>query len=386
VSITSSMPSTGLRLGLVYTALFASVGILLPYFPVWLADRGLTLESIGLLIGVSVALKVIVNPIGAAVADRQGASKPVIITCVVIAFATFLPFTAAVEFWPLLALTILFFGFWSPLFPLIDGISVRATRANKMDYGQVRLWGSLAFIGATIGAGHIIELRGSSIFFTLMVVAILVMVLGCFLLPTERIDRSTPGQSVALSLLRDPRFRLFLCAIAFTQASHATYYGFGTLHWQSLGIDETTIGLFWGWGVIAEVILFAFATRLFKSWTPIGMLIFGAGGAIVRWTIMAFDPPTAATIFGLQTLHALSFGIIQLGSIRYVAEQLPPEKSASAVALLTSATGLAIGASLFAMGHLYAAFDGMAYLGAACLSAVGLVFAALLFIRRQSNP
>ena len=369
-------PTAG-RLALVYSTLFLTVGILLPYLPVWLADRGLGAEAIGLLIGISVSMKVIVNPIAAAFADRLGISKPIILGCVGSAFFTFLPLHLVINFWPIFAICFVFFAFWSPLFPLIDGVAVRATSQGKIDYGRVRLWGSLAFIGASIGAGHAIDIAGPPVFYWLMVGAVGTMALCCMALPSESMARPESQTLVAVALLRDPAFRIFLATVALTQASHAPYYGFGTLHWLSLGLSETTIGLLWGWGVVAEIILFAAAIRLFERWTPVAMLAVGATGSVIRWTFMAFDPGIMP-LFALQTMHAMSFGMIQLGGIRYLAERHPQQQSSSAVALVTSATGLTTGCVLLVMGQAYAAYQGLAYLGAAILAAGGILLAVML--------
>ena len=78
-------------------------------------------------------------------------------------------------------------------------------------------------------------------------------------------------------------------AAGLIQASHALYYGFATLDWQAAGLDGVTIGALWALGVIAEIALFAVADRLRVG--PAILLSIGAAGAVLRWGVMAFDPP-----------------------------------------------------------------------------------------------
>jgi PPP family 3-phenylpropionic acid transporter len=43
------------------------------------------------------------------------------------------------------------------------------------------------------------------------------------------------------------------------------------------------------------------------------LILLGAGGGLIRWSITAFDPPLAL-LFALQLLHGLSFAATLLGA------------------------------------------------------------------------
>ena len=57
---------------LAYAALFATIGLYLPYFPVWLESRGFTAEQIGLVIALPAWLRIVTTPLLAGLADRSG--------------------------------------------------------------------------------------------------------------------------------------------------------------------------------------------------------------------------------------------------------------------------------------------------------------------------
>src|SRR5205807_306807 len=92
---------------------------------------------------------------------------------------------------------------------------------------------------------------------------------------------------------RSPRFLSVVLGASLIQASHAVMYGFATLQWNARGISGPAIGALWAIGVIAEVALFALSGRLVGWFGAIGMIMLGGIGGAVRWTAMAFDPPTA---------------------------------------------------------------------------------------------
>ena len=119
--------------------------------------------------------------------------------------------------------------------------------------------------------------------------------------------------------------------------------------------------MLWGLGVAAEIVLFAFSGRLPKSLRPTTLLAIGGLGAIVRWTAMAFDPPTAM-LPALQILHAASFGAAHLGMMGFLARAVPRELAATAQGVVATWSGIVSASATFASGFVYAASGSLAYL------------------------
>lgn len=67
-----------------------------------------------------------------------------------------------------------------------------------------------------------------------------------------------------VKLLTCPVFALAVLSAATLQASHAMYYCFGTISFQTAGYAGGTIGLLWSVGVLAEILVFA-ASSTFKK-------------------------------------------------------------------------------------------------------------------------
>ena len=74
-------PGTGIlvRLAFFYGAVFALIGIHLPFWPVWLAAKGLGATEIGALIAAGVGVKVVFNPLIAHIADRRGQRRGIML-------------------------------------------------------------------------------------------------------------------------------------------------------------------------------------------------------------------------------------------------------------------------------------------------------------------
>ena len=182
-----------------------------------------------------------------------------------------------------------------------------------------------------------------------------------------------PKSSPAI-LLRNPVFIAVALASSMVQGSHALYYGFSTVEWRASGINGTTIGVLWGLGVLAEIVLFAYSARLPAALRPTVMLAIGGAGAILRWTAMAFDPPVAA-LPALQLLHAASFGAAHLGAMGFLARAVPRELTATAQGLVATLSGIVTASATGISGLVYATSGSLAYLVMAAMALIGLLSA-----------
>jgi hypothetical protein len=212
---------------------------------------------------------------------------------------------------------------YTPVFLLTDAYALRGLAERGRAYGPVRLWGSAAFIAASLGAGSLLDLIPARDLIWLIVAAMgLAAATACALAPLSGRGARLPAtHPSAKTLLRNPAFLAVAAAASLVQASHALYYGFSTIDWQSEGFDGTTIGALWALGVLAEIVLFAVSARL--PIAPTALILIGAANAVIRWGAMALAPPAAA-LPALQCLHALSFGATHLGALGLKEKEIPP--------------------------------------------------------------
>jgi PPP family 3-phenylpropionic acid transporter len=363
------------RLALVYAAFFAVVGWHLPLFPLWLSSRGLDPAAIGIVLAAMQAVRVVGTPLGTRIADRYGSLRGAIVITAVASMAAIALVGSASGFALILiaAVTLAFVS--APVLPLTDAYGLKGLAQRGRSYGPVRLWGSVAFIAGNVGAGFILEAIAPGHLIWLIVFALMLVVAAASALDPVEVGSSPvaaapPIQSPKI-LLCNPGFIAVVLASSMIQSSHALYYGFSTMDWRAGGLDGTVIGMLWGLGVAAEIVLFAFSGRLPKSLRPTTLLAIGGLGAIVRWTAMAFDPPTAM-LPALQILHAASFGAAHLGMMGFLARAVPRELAATAQGVSATWSGIVSASATFASGFVYAASGSLAYLLMAAMALVGL--------------
>ncbi len=375
------------RLGVFYAASFLVVGIQLPFWPVWLAGRGLDATEIAGVFAAAIWAKVIATPALGALADRLGMRRGVMIALAALSCAAYAALWPAAGFWPLLGLNLVAGMAQSALMPLGDSITLAAVRTERLDYGRVRVWGSVSFVVAAIGSGAFLAGvaaggdGGDQVLF-LVLAASVGLLAACVAIPvapaatTRRLRRTGLGRLAA-----DPKFWLFVGSAALLQASHQLYYGFGTLYWRELGFSEAVIGMLWAEGVVAEIVLFWYSRRFVARLGPLGLMALGGVAGIVRWSLMGAVPGLAGAA-ALQLLHALTFGASHLGAMHFMARTVPPGAAASAQSLYAAlSAGFGSGLVMLVAGRLYAAYGGGAYPFMALLSAAG--FCGVLWLRRS---
>ena len=373
--------SFAVRLALFYGAIFTLIGVFLPYFPVWLNARGLSASEIGVVLSTPLFVRVLVTPAISFAADKSGDRRLMLIALAWGAMLAGLLFLAASSFWTILSVVILFALFWTSIMPLTEAVAMQGVRRSGLDYGRMRLWGSLSFIAASIGGGSAIQLWGSQAALWIFIAATGCVAVMSFVLPrpTGRgwLRAAAPVPEIrltdALSLARNPLFLSLLLATALVQGSHAIYYAFGTLHWRSVGISMTDIGQLWATGVVAEIALFAVSGRVVAAYGPVRLIIFAAFAAIVRWPLLSLDPPLEV-LFPLQLLHAFTFGAAHLGALHFIAAAVPDHYSATAQGLYASvAIGIALGIGVVIAGPLYNSQGVEAYWVMALLAALSML-------------
>jgi PPP family 3-phenylpropionic acid transporter len=374
-----------LRLSAYYAASFLIVGIKAPFWPLWLAGRGLGAREIAALFAAAIWVNVATIPALGALADRFDRRRAMMVVLCGGAILGYACLWNAYAFWALLGLTLVTATAQTALMPLGDSITLAAVRDHGIDYGRVRVWGSVSFIlaamvsGAALSRSAAASADGGNAVLALVLAASVILLAACVAIPAASGQREGPSRRAALgALARDRRFWQFVAVAAALQASHQVYYGFGTLYWRSLGFSDAVIGVLWAEGVVAEILLFWRGTRLLARFGPLGLMIIGGAAGIVRWGLMGLVPGLLPA-FALQLLHALTFGATHLGVMNYLSRTVPPGAAASAQALYSGASsGIGSGIVMLGAGALYAEFGGRAYLFMAVLSAIGLLGAMRL--------
>lgn len=373
-----------LRLSAFYAAFFLFGGMSLPFLPVWLRAKGLDAREIGLVLAAPLLVRLVVVPLSTRLADRFAIPRGALLVTASTSIVGYAVLGLGTGFASIFAAMSLASVVSTPILPLADAYALRGLAEQRRAYGPVRLWGSVSFIVANLGGGVVLEVAGAGNLIWALV-AVQALIAGAALwLPPLGPERPVSGiaSRTGGSLWRMPVFLAVVAAASLIQASHAVLYGFATLQWTAGGLDGATIGFLWGIGVVAEIGLFALSGRLVPAIGAIEMIVLGALGGVIRWGVMALDPPTASLPL-LQCLHALSFGATHLGTMTMLARFAPRGRGATAQGDFAAVQGLTFAAAMGLSGVIVETYAVAAYAAMALLAAVGGLVA--LSARRYSS-
>lgn len=388
---TSIFASRAARVTMVMSTFFSTTGVTLVFLPRWLeVERDLTGAQIGIILSLAQFARVLTGPILAYQADKAAdRSTPIklVVAAGLAAYAAF--FFMADGFWPLLIIGFIALSLTQSINPLIEAATLRATAQGKISYGLARGIGSVAFIAANVLGGVVISRFG--------LVAVVVWVL-CGLALTAataafglKPDPAPPRPATmrgggAGDLLRNRRFLIVIVACGLIQAAHGFYYSFSTLVWRSQGLSPEFVGVLWGFGVVIEVAFLWTLPFFERRTTPEGLILIGAGAAVVRWFVMGFAP-LGLVLWPLQALHVASFAAAHVGAMRLLYREAPEHSAAMAQTLYGATSGgILMGASTLLSGYLYDLGGAVGYWAMAAMAGAGGLLALLLLPPKPRAP
>ena len=381
--------SAEVRAGLFHFTVFASVGVASAYFGIWLANRGITADEIGIINAAPVLVMLAINVFVGRLADKASDWRQVIIILALLAGAVPIGLWFVDGFWGILLVWTLAMVPASALIPVVDAATLRMTQRRGSNFGAVRAWGTVGYTITTATSGPIIAVFGEPAFLPLFLAwslfrALLSLQLPRFRAPAGEAPLPTV-EGLRTTRLREvlrPWFILPLVGLGMHYANHLVLHGFGALLWKEQGISEALIGPLIGVMAAAEAAMMFLWRRMNLRVSARHLIIFAALVGAARWGIMAFEPPVWLLFF-LQLLHAITFAVAYLGGIYFIAnwtsEDIAAEAQGFAYLLQQGFAVLA----LLMFGWLAANFGAKAWLYAAGMAAGG---ALLVWISIRMQP
>jgi len=358
----------------------------MPFWPVWLQARGMNVVEIGILSAIPVLGKVVFSPLFASLGDKLGERKRLMVLFIASALVVFSTYYFATSFASLFIVAFLFGMCWAPIMSFGDNITLLSTRDTSIQYGRLRLWGSLSFVAMSFGFGFVLEVTGEDIIYWTVLGSIVLTLIASFGLPDVRVTPLGRSGRPVRTLLKDRSFQIFMLSVALIHGSHALYYASATIHWRSLGYSDGFIGFLWAEAVVVEVIFFIFAGRIGAHLSASSLLIIAGLACIVRWAVMADDPQTSV-LFLIQGLHALSFGAMHSGAMKFISRSVSLDFSTTAQSLYgASAFGLGTGGTMLFAGWLYEAGSANAFLIMTLMALGGTLFGLALKRHEDREP
>lgn len=371
-----------LRVSGLYLSLYLHYGFF-AFLPLWLRATGATPEEIGVLLAIPMILRVLTVAPFSAWAGRRGRVRDAILLTTLGSAATILLLLGQPEHAGRVAIVILFSIIWDQIPVLTDAYAVMAVRSRSLDFGRVRVWGSIAVVASNAAAGWAIGVMGITSLPVMIAALLLLPALAVLWLPR---DRSLAAAEAATAgrwrdVIRNRPLMQAMIAASLIMGSHGVLTSFGAIQWTGRGISTTAVGLLQALAVAAEILAFWFGSKLLGKRDPRLMIAIAALAGVLRWTIMATNPSLGVLVIA-QLLNGITATGTILGIMLVIAQRVPSTLSAAAQGLNAALLGVVLAGATLASGLLWSYGLAIAYLAMAALA----LLAALIAWPRSALP
>lgn len=381
-------------MSLLYTASFAVAGPFVQFYTMFLDSRGLSTEDIGYAMGLFAFSKIFSVIITASIVSKS--HKPhlfLVGACLTAGFIMLMIDILHLSGQILIPMTFLFSLVWSINVPLTEGFAVRLCHLQpSLNYGRMRLFGSLSFILSGLLAGMLIDNYSITVLLDFIVIATILTALSGLLLPDfytlerqKHIADTTqpPSQNVIKTVLCHRPLMTIIMGTSIMHAGHAVLMQYSAIAWQAQGYTGKMIASFVAVGVIAEIIIFWFNQPLDKKIQIYHYFIIAGLASVIRWIGMSFEPNIIG-IFVLQSLHAFTFGALHLGVVRFIRENMHAHYQAASQLIYGGVMwGFVMIPATITAGYLYNDFGQNAYYFMALIAFIGSLILFLPFIPKN---
>lgn len=366
-----------LSLRLSYFFYFSLVGVLLPYFPLYLNRLGFRPSQIGLIMAAWPAAKLIMPIFWSNLADRLNKRNLFVQIGVVCCLFSFLGFFKVGSVWGFLAVMFIFSFFQMGLLPLVEALSMEFCLSHHKEYGHIRYWGSVGFIAGSFLFGWLIDYFSIHIILWGMLVILLFQMVAAICLPVSRTFSQQEKYSPRIFLTKPVVG--FLAASLFRAISFGAYYIFFSIWLEAHGYSPAVVGFAWALASVCEVLAMVWFPRVHPRFSLKEILGTGLVLTSLRWLILATTSWLPAILLA-QTLQALTFGTYHVAAVSYMSQHTPPHLRSTGQAVYASISlGLGSAIGFWGFGYLknFVSFENL-FLICSGIAALGLIFVKFL--------
>jgi PPP family 3-phenylpropionic acid transporter len=353
------------------------VACFFPFFGLFLKDRGLSEQQIGLVVSVMAFARVICNPVLGHLADTRFGRRRVLQVGVLAGGAMGLAFFLFGH--GLVAIVVLaavFAGVGSAAGPSIDAIALEHLGEEQMaDYGRIRGWESLSYAITCLALGAFLEAFGVRYALAFYAFASLLVLLWAATIeadPPHRTEHEGRLGAVGAVFRAAPRFWMYLAGITFVWVGFTAAWNFIALKIERGGGGPFLVGVGTALGGVVEVPVMRWSTRLQRTAGirvayVLGCIVYATG--FLLWGLIS--NPTIVSL--LTVFEGFGFALLFTSGVVIVGKMVPPSLYATGQSMASTAGfGIAPIVGGVLGGYVYETFGPVTmYVGSSMLVLVG---------------
>jgi MFS transporter, PPP family, 3-phenylpropionic acid transporter len=301
-----------------YFFYFAYVGAFAPFFSLYLDDVGLSPLEIGVVMALPALTRVVAPHLWGWLADASGRHMTLVRVASLAGLVCWLGMFVSPVFPWICAVVLVASFFLSAALPVVEATTLSHLGERTGGYGEIRLWGSIGYIIAVVGAGYALDLFPVRVLLWIVAFTLAGSLLFAWLVPEAKAAPHTADQQPIVHILKRPEVIALIAACALMAAAHGPYYAFYSIHVVEHGYSKGLTGWLWALGVVCEIAIFLRLSRLYAAVSLRNILIWSFALSVVRFLAIGWGADSLVLLLFAQVLHAASFGTFHAAAIGIV--------------------------------------------------------------------
>lgn len=371
-----------------FFAFFFTWGIFIPYWTGWLIiEKDLSVSNASIVMGAGMLGRGFSTFFLFPLATKRASIRKVMLWASGLSLLTMSFYMLADTFIALLLITVLFSIVYPVLLPAMESSASVLMKTERIHYGKSRSFGSAGYTVGLLIIGATTALWSEQSILWVMIVGLAIIWFlhtrpspPVLTIPPEKIRKERRKSDFKL-LFASKSFVVVLFLTVLLQGAHASYYNFGYIFLQDLGVNSFYIGVALNVAILLEILFFTRADALFINTKVSTMFLIAGIGSTLRW-VLIFLFPTVWIFVLSQLLHAVSFGVAHYAFIQFISKRLSHNEIPAAQGMYAAfSMSLGMAVLTFASGFLYEIDPGIAFLGMTLCTIPAII--VVLLTRKQ---
>jgi len=346
-----------LRYTLINATYFAAFCTVHAYAAVYLLDRGFTNTQIGILLAVANVTSALLQPVVAAVIDRQGFftnRNVMMISAALIAAGSVLLLAADTVRTVVFIVFALMYMVQFTYMPIMTALNFEYQRKGiRIFYGLARGLGSATFAVTSAIFGIVVEKKGVRIllYFNILVMLLQIVIVYFFRLPKEAAAKETkedrteqapdaeadrvPTASFLTFMKKYPAFTVMLVATVFLFFTHNMLNDYLIQIINALGGSEKNLGIATFVAALLELPTMAVISVISKK-VNMRLLLIIAGISFTIKSVIMLAAVNIPMVYASQAMQMFAYAVFIPSAAYYVSENIAEEDQVKGQAFVTS--------------------------------------------------
>ncbi|UYZ20338.1 MFS transporter [Mesobacillus jeotgali] len=324
-----------------YLFVFFGIGSLFPLLSVYLSEvENLNGYQIGIILSIGPVIMIFFQPFWGMLADMKNAHNMLLTLTTLITGVAALGYVFFDGFISFLIIATLLAIFQSAIIPLSDSISLKYTSKAGVNYGNVRLFGSLGFGLAVFVMGRLSEWNPHVIFYAFFL-TLLISASFSMKMPKEPSGRPAGLFAGMKDLMQMKKFLIFLGVTFMIFGPNLANNFYFSLFVEDRGGTYTGIGIAFLIAVLSEIPFMRAAGSWIRKLGLLQVAFIAAIVSLIRW-IFYFTEPALSLVYASAVIQGFSLGLFIPAGLQYIRDITPLHITATAVTIY-SAVGNGLG-------------------------------------------